>query len=55
MKSISKIVVKQKNVDSLKMYIVYLKVLRLWMIFEMVNGLEMHVIYCMIIVEIIII
>jgi hypothetical protein len=41
----------QKNVDSLKICMVYLKVLGLWMIFEMMSDSEMYVICCITVIE----
>jgi hypothetical protein len=44
----------KKVIDSFKISMVYLKVLRLWMIFEMMSSFEIHIICCIIFVEIVI-
>jgi hypothetical protein len=36
----------KKVVDSLKIRMVYLKVLKLWMIFEMMSSVEIHIMCC---------
>jgi hypothetical protein len=51
---VKNITILKKIVDSVRNMYDILKVLRLWMIFEMANNLEIHIIYCMAFVEMII-